>query len=82
MSESERLIYARLTVYQRALDDLIKEAREACQPYAKRHGRRLDWWRGQFDGLVCASALLAPVQYPDHNPNEEAAARALLKTPL
>lgn len=60
-----------LAAAQIALDDCITEARLACEPYANRQGRKLAWWRGQFTGLVCAKAMLALANYPNHPQNAE-----------
>lgn len=80
LSRRELMVYARLAIYERALNGFIEEARAACQPRAKRQGRRLEWWRGQLQGLVAASAILAPVKYPEFNPQEEATAKVLAQS--
>lgn len=67
---------ALLDGYERALESLIEEAREAKQPYGKRQGRRKDWWEGHFDGLVAASCILAPVRYPGVDLNQDFVRRA------
>jgi hypothetical protein len=58
-----------LQAAQRAINSFIKEARAACEPYGPRQGRKLEWWRGQFDGLVAAKAMLALADFPDQPDN-------------
>lgn len=49
------------------LNDLIEDAKEKVQPYAKREGRKLDWWKGYYEGLVAADCLLVFGRFPSHN---------------
>lgn len=58
-----------LLAAQKAIHSFIEEARAACEPYANRQGKTLAWWRGHFDGLVSAEAMLALADYPDHPGN-------------
>lgn len=60
-----------LSAAQIAIDDFIKEARAACKPYGKRYGRKLEWWKGHFEGLVVAKAMLAWADFPSHGDNAE-----------
>ena len=67
-----------LEAAQRAISEMIAEARKACEPYGPRQGRPLSWWRGQFEGLVCAKAMLALAEFPDQ-PDNAAQIEKLLK---
>jgi translation initiation factor 1 (eIF-1/SUI1) len=49
------------------IEKLLKDARSKIAPNATRKRRRLDWWKGDFNGLVCAHALLAFGAFPEHN---------------
>lgn len=60
-----------LAAAQKAIDEMILEARKATQPYGKRQKRSLEWWKGRFDGLVCGSAMLALADFPDIKENKE-----------
>ena len=54
-----------LRAAQIAIDGFIVEAREACKPCGPRQGRKLEWWRGQFHGLVAAKSMLALANFPE-----------------
>ena len=58
-----------LRAAQIAIDDLIEEARAACEFSGNRQGITLAWWCGNFDGLVAAEAMLALADYPEQADN-------------
>jgi hypothetical protein len=66
---AERARLRGLAAAQREIDQCIKEARAACQPYGPRQSRKLVWWRGKFDGLVAASAMLTLANFPNQPEN-------------
>lgn len=56
-----------------AADILIKEmlddAKEKLEPYAKREGKKLDWWKGFREGLLSAHCMMVLGQFPDQPDN-------------
>lgn len=58
-----------LAAAKRSIREMIDESRKACEPYAKRQGRTLKWWKGHFQGLVAANAMLALADYPEAHEN-------------
>ena len=63
------------------IEEMIRDAREKLEPYAKREGRKIDWWKGHFDGLVAAHCFMVYGQFPEQPENakkiEEAIQREL-----
>ena len=63
------------------IEELIRDAREKLEPYAKREGKKIDWWKGHFEGLVVAHCFMVYGQFPEQPENakkiEEAIQREL-----
>lgn len=76
--KTEHLRLRGLRAAQVAIEDMIKEARSACEPYANRQGRTMQWWKGQLDGLICASAMLALADFPGSSSNAKQIEELLL----
>lgn len=71
---SIRYMRMQLRGYQaasKAIDEFIKEARTATQPYASQQKRKLDWWKGRFQGLVAAECMMVYGAYPEGPGNQE-----------
>lgn len=66
-----------LAAAQVAINEMITEARKAQLTYAKRQGRTLKWWRGFFEGLVSAKAMLALAERPEQQNNADQIAQLL-----
>lgn len=52
------------------IEAMIKDARKARHPFAKRHGKTIEYYDGLFEGLVTARAMLTLAEYPDANEKE------------
>ena len=52
-----------LAAAQKVIDEMVKEARVAREQ-VKSQGYTRMWWKGRFDGVVCAKAMLALADYP------------------
>lgn len=61
--------YEGLKAASLAIQSFIKEARSAIAPYGKRQGRKLEWWRGELQGLIAAKVMLALAFSPEHPEN-------------
>lgn len=48
------------------IEEMIRDAREKLEPYAKREGRKIDWWKGHFDGLVAAHCFMVYGQFQNN----------------
>lgn len=58
------------------IEEMTREVREKLQPYAKREGRKLDWWKGYFEGLVAAHCYMVYGRYPDGPNNQKSVEEA------
>ena len=63
------------------IEAMIKDARKARHPFAKRHGKTIEYYDGLFEGLVTARAMLTLAEYPDANGNAQTIKDILSRQP-
>lgn len=51
------------------IEEMMRDAKNKLEPYAKREGRKLDWWRGYYQGLVSAHCMMVLGKFPEHHEN-------------
>lgn len=59
------------------IEEMIRDARKKLQPYAKREGRKLDWWKGYFEGLVTAHCFMVLGKFPEYGENKKSIDEAI-----
>jgi hypothetical protein len=62
----------RISGYEAAdiiIQELLDDAKKKLEPYAKREGRKIDWWKGYNEGLLAAHCFMVLGQFPDHHEN-------------
>jgi hypothetical protein len=51
------------------IEETMRDAKNKLEPYAKRENRKLDWWKGYYQGLVSAHCTMVLGQFPEHHEN-------------
>lgn len=51
------------------IEEMMRDAREKLEPYAKRENRKLDWWNGYYQGLVSAHCMMVLGKFPESHEN-------------
>jgi len=53
------------------IEEMLNDAKQKLEPYAKREGRKLEWWKGYYDGLVAAHCMMVLGQFPNQPENKK-----------
>ena len=53
------------------IEEMLNDAEQKLEPYAKREGRKLEWWKGYHEGLLAAHCMMALGQFPNQPDNKK-----------
>ena len=61
------------------IEEMMRDAKQKLQPYAKRESRKLDWWKGYYEGLLTAHCFMVYGQFPEGPDNAKSITEALIR---
>jgi hypothetical protein len=53
------------------IEEMLHDAKQKLEPYAKREGRKLEWWKGYYEGLLIAHCMMVLGQFPNQPNNKQ-----------
>jgi hypothetical protein len=53
------------------IEEMLNDARQKLEPYAKWEGENKEWWDGYFQGLVVAHSYMTLGKSPDQPDNKK-----------
>lgn len=59
------------------IEEMMRDAENKLEPYAKRENRKLDWWKGFREGLLSAHCEMALGKFPGQPDNAKSIGEAI-----
>jgi hypothetical protein len=53
------------------IEEMLNDAKQKLEPYAKREGRKLEWWKGYCEGLLAAHCTMVLGKFPNQPDNKK-----------
>jgi hypothetical protein len=53
------------------VEEMLHDAKQKLEPYAKREGRKKDWWQGYYEGLIAAHCMMVLGKFPEQPDNKK-----------